>query len=622
MPNGNLSIDHLVDRGLSDSMLKNLQLEPDDIQTRVVNRRRADDEGTADGGAQPDVTSFGGPLKKDGMINAIHKASTKLHFDPRSAGLREALSAARSPGDVAELMIETKYRNLNGDKGPLGKPTGGVQRLKDKEGYQRPYANGAIIWHPRHGAHGLWGSIYQDYKKASRLRSRLGYPVEDQKQGRAPNENGEVAVFEHGGIFHTDESGTHLVTGSIWQKYRALNAESSILGYPVSEGALLPGRRGYAQRFQSGVICASARTGACEIHGLIEDLWQRMGGAENGPGLPIADERIPGRQAGYSIPDRKKKPVRLPDGVTKLPVEAINLDYPHAAVNIPARRADVAAPAIPGATATTARPRSITRLSADSATLRRSGFDLSRRAARTGPGAGAEVATGTRVVDAGTVEINENLLSRIGHRLPTDRLVDVISQNVERSPNRYSDFEDGVLFWQRGAEEAEVLEPLARAPDGTRLDLSGEAIAKRILSTEIGVALHHIKRDISNVQLHFAGTTDYRFDGTGVHNRNHRLQAMLTGYRRGPLGMRIPEQSSAHLEIELFHDPVSQTVNACLTNWSSGADRDRAHGHLDPLLWKPLELMNLARLFQSDHAVLSVKTAANGTLQIYVEPDS
>jgi hypothetical protein len=86
--------------------------------------------------------------------------------------------------------------------------------------------------------------------------------------------------------------------------------------------------------------------------------------------------------------------------------------------------------------------------------------------------------------------------------------------------------------------------------------------------------------------------------------------------------MRIPEQSSAHLEIELFHDPVSQTVNACLTNWSSGADRDRAHGHLDPLLWKPLELMNLARLFQSDHAVLSVKTAANGTLQIYVEPDS
>ena len=74
----------------------------------------------------------------------------------------------------------------------------------------------------------------------------------------------------------------------IADKYTALGGARSVLGTPISaEFAVAAGR---GQNFQHGSIFYTVRTGAHEVHGLIDAHYRALGGPAGLLGFPVSDE--------------------------------------------------------------------------------------------------------------------------------------------------------------------------------------------------------------------------------------------------------------------------------------------------------------------------------------------
>jgi hypothetical protein len=117
----------------------------------------------------------------------------------------------------------------------------------------------------------------------------LGKPVGEQKS--IPG--GLFQDYQHGSIYWSRASGAFEVHGAIRDKWRAMGAERSFLGFPLSDETPAAGGGRYS-RFQGGEIYWSAATGAFEVHGAILAHWRRIGG-ERVLGYPVSDElRAPG----------------------------------------------------------------------------------------------------------------------------------------------------------------------------------------------------------------------------------------------------------------------------------------------------------------------------------------
>lgn len=85
-------------------------------------------------------------------------------------------------------------------------------------------------------------------------------------------------------------AGEFKVAGNIYQKYRALGAESSPLGVPRGPQHESPGG-GQAQDFQGGTIYDSGAAGTHVVWGDIKQAWERNGGAGGALGYPVSDEQ-------------------------------------------------------------------------------------------------------------------------------------------------------------------------------------------------------------------------------------------------------------------------------------------------------------------------------------------
>jgi uncharacterized protein with LGFP repeats len=113
----------------------------------------------------------------------------------------------------------------------------------------------------------------------------LGSPLNDQ---RAVN-GGMVRDYENGSIYWSRSTGAFEVHGAIRDKWRALGAEQSFLGFPVTDESKATIGEGRFNGFQGGVVYWSAATGAFEIHGDILNHWRATGG-ERLLGFPTSDE--------------------------------------------------------------------------------------------------------------------------------------------------------------------------------------------------------------------------------------------------------------------------------------------------------------------------------------------
>jgi len=581
--------------------------------------------------------------------------------------LIDELVVAGSAQAIAAAMISAKYQELGGASGILGSTSGAVSPCPDGVGWFRHFQRGSIYWHPNTGAHEVHGAIRDRWAQLGWERSFLGYPTTDEIVGRDPARAGRYNHFEGGSLYwhpvedrlpsvafdssvhtgvlssallaraesteglagsastplaapmdrpvnvtalattgrradlrrtdavrddaireatasgglvgRTPSVGSELrpeivgnlplvqtvfeVHGAIRARYLALGGEASVLGYPTTDETSTPDGIGRFNHFQAGSIYWTPATGAHEVHGLIRALWSAAGW-ERDPslGYPITDELIPDRRVGSRRPESLRKPiVGIAADVVKLPSTAIVGGVSPSVVNLP-QRLDVA------------------RLDAAS----RTGF-----------------------VEVGVVTHVGGLIGGL-----QTASGGVTTPAAEASPNRFSDFENGVAFWERGATSAIRLSPWR--PGGGAGPTMPVAEVVQAASDRLRSALTSGTPGLQSAS--FAGTTGYRHDGSGTHNRAHRLTVRLNG---GPM---------LNVEAIVAFEPVGRTVTLALATWTSVAgvsvDLARAlHRALDPLLWTPSTLLDLSDAGGDDPAaVLSVKTLSSGDVAVYVEPSS
>lgn len=507
-------------------------------------------------------------------VNAIGKTDF-AHID--LSGLIDSLQSAKSPLQVATQFINAKYRSLKGAAGFLGGPKTAVTACPDQQGYFRHFQAGSIYWHPSSGVHAVHGEIRDRWSQLGWERSVLGYPTSDQQTGRDPQSKGQYSHFQHGSIYWYPGSEAFEVHGAIWVKYRMLGAEASVLGYPTTDERSTPDRRGRYNHFQAGSIYWTPETGAHEVHGLIRRYWASQGWERNDElGYPITDELIPDRRIGHVHPESRRKPsVALPVDVVKLPAEAVDLGFERVMANV--------------------QPRSSLSL-----------------ASSVNP---AVIASADRSAALGLEAIQPPISQAQLIRFNPSK-----STAAETSPNRFSDFENGVVFWPRGDRKAAPLAPWELSADGGKMYLTAGQLVAKYVPVIRQIAGRFASMDYYRIQ--FLGTTGYHYDGTGVRNRNHRLNVTFRGRAQRHL------QVIVQLRVEAMFEPIKRQVVGFMTDWSlqSGTHglvtSTQLHQVLDGELWQPLELIPIDDTDAgSPLAVLSVKTMADGRINIFIEPN-
>jgi len=98
-----------------------------------------------------------------------------------------------------------------------------------------------------------------------------------------------MQTFHGGTIYFSPATGAHAVHGLILARYQALGGPSSLAGFPTSDEQTVTGGR--ASTFTGATIYWSPGTGAHEVHGLIRDHYQALGGPSSLAGLPTSDEQ-------------------------------------------------------------------------------------------------------------------------------------------------------------------------------------------------------------------------------------------------------------------------------------------------------------------------------------------
>ena len=547
-------------------------------------------------------TSIATTTASPGETTAFVMASAKklsLAGSGKAFGpLVKLIVAARNPAELAAALIKARFDALGGAKGFLGAAQNAVTPCPDGIGFFQHFAGGSIYWSPASGAHEVHGAIRQKWAALGWERSFLGYPTTDETPGRDARHEGRYNHFTGGTVLWHPATGAFEVHGAIRQKYLELGGEASFLGYPTTDETSCPDRFGRFNHFQAGSIYWTAGTGAHEAHGLIRQKWAQLGWERYaGLGYPLTDELIPSRTVGaIRVPPFRRPLGDLPIDVLRVPAEQPSptiVSLPPGAVlsttnsSFTATRLAIAAPVARPMTAA-ASSRTIT-VAPSTAGLTATRFTL--------PGALAAITPIARANHAG------------------------------ESQDRFGDFESGVLFWPRGAAEAQMLSPSAQAADGTRLAWSGADIAN-LAAAPIRAALNGIG-GATVVAVAFIGTTGYSFDGAGMQNRAHRLVVTLQGLHMQGF-IPVPGFATVEIRTEISLDPVDREVVGYLTGWSilsysgdfiggGGLARDLAQ-HLDPALWRQFSVTRIPADPNDLVAVLSVKTQSDGRVAVYLEP--
>ena len=528
-----------------------------------------------------------GTFAPERVVSTFRDAARAAVLDASLADLAGALSVIANPLQAATAFISAKYAALGGAAGFLGPSTTAVTVCPDGVGYFRHFQNGSIYWHPATGAHEVHGAIRGKWASLSWERGFLGYPTTDETIGGETQAAGRFSHFQNGSIYWHPSLGALEVHGAIREKYRALGAEASFLGYPTTDETGTPDGIGRFNHFQAGSIYWSPGTWAQEVHGLIRQYWADHGWERNPAlGYPITDELIPDRRIGHVHPETARNPRLVPADVIRFPMM---VDRTLGATVA----ADTATPA--ASEPVIARAVTANRLA---------------------------VTEGTSPI--GAVAFRPELAVLVALQTPSS------TPAPERSRNRFGDFENGVLFWQRGSPVAAPLSPWRQSADGGQMSLSATEVADRVASF-----IKPVTSSLAGVGfagISFAGTTGYSYDGVGVHNRRHRITLQLLGTQSisvfgGSFG--VPAPAAVSLEVEAAFEPTQRKVIGMVTGWqllSGQVDTDpplvrQLHRILDPALWVEFDLFPIDDTEAGRPvAVLSVKTMSNGEVLVFIEP--
>jgi hypothetical protein len=103
--------------------------------------------------------------------------------------------------------------------------------------------------------------------------------------------SGAKQVFQRGAIYWRESTGALRIMEDFWVKYRAMGAETGVLGHPREELDW----SGYAsyQDFEYGALVEhSQRDGVFAVRGLLFEAWKKNDRARGPLGVPLEDSRI------------------------------------------------------------------------------------------------------------------------------------------------------------------------------------------------------------------------------------------------------------------------------------------------------------------------------------------
>lgn len=167
---------------------------------------------------------------------------------------------AATPEGDADAAITAAWETGGGDGGPLGPKDGGVYPAGD--GFGQNFASGKIFFTPDTGAHIITGAILEKYESlGGPADSDLGFPTIDEGPGRAANSrNSTFSAPDQPVIFWTPDTGARVVRGAINQAWDALGGSAGLLGVP-SEDETTNGDT-VTQKFTGGEISWDRKTKA------------------------------------------------------------------------------------------------------------------------------------------------------------------------------------------------------------------------------------------------------------------------------------------------------------------------------------------------------------------------
>lgn len=162
--------------------------------------------------------------------------------------------------------IRDKWLDMGGAASPMGNPTTGELTCPDGVGRFNHF-NGSgnkasIYWTPSTGAHEVHGDIHAKWKALNWETGVCGYPETDETA--CPDGVGRFNHFTKGSsIYWTPGTGAKQVGGAIRSKWQSMGWETGSLGYPTSDEYAVPGGR--RSDFQGGSLVWDAATGVVTV---------------------------------------------------------------------------------------------------------------------------------------------------------------------------------------------------------------------------------------------------------------------------------------------------------------------------------------------------------------------
>jgi uncharacterized protein with LGFP repeats len=157
--------------------------------------------------------------------------------------------AQESPKAIYGLIFD-KWAQMGGSKSVVGNPT--TDELPAARGGRyNEFEHGYIYWHPDFGAHAVYGEIGKKWNEQGR-ENGVGYPLTSE---RAAANGGRFNEFQDGKYIYWHPSvGTFFVYGDIGKKWNSMGRERSRLGYPISDEKAVGSAGQRVSYFQGGAI--------------------------------------------------------------------------------------------------------------------------------------------------------------------------------------------------------------------------------------------------------------------------------------------------------------------------------------------------------------------------------
>jgi hypothetical protein len=190
--------------------------------------------------------------------------------------------SSSTPVAVVYLIIEDGWGATGWQEGPLGYPADDLVELDG--GFGQTFEDGTVYFTEATGSHGVSGDIWDRYAAGGYEDGWLGFPVSDETELNG----GTAQDFQGGTVYWSAAGGAHTVHGAIRSAWTARGAENGWLGYPTSDELALIGG-GVAQFFQTGTMYWSPVGGAHTVHGAIRGAWAARGSESGWLGYPTSE---------------------------------------------------------------------------------------------------------------------------------------------------------------------------------------------------------------------------------------------------------------------------------------------------------------------------------------------